>query len=128
VKTVILLALWALVSAAEVAADPVPTVKGSFVSVYYFLNDEPSTTTGNDATWNSDTNTVTFYEVFSRGNFKGYRNDYQCKGRIFFEIKDGTPIEIGPMCDTKMLNGLPVTTTVTDPDDDFLHIKTTFQF
>ena len=127
-KTVILLALWALVSASEVPADPVPTVKGSFVSVYYFLNDEPSTTTGNDATWNSDTNTVTFYEVFSRGNFKGHRNDYQCKGRIFFEIKDGTPIEIGPMCDTKMLNGLPVTTTVTDPDDDFLHIKTTFQF
>ena len=127
-KTGILLALWALVSAHEVAAEPVPTVKGSFVSIYYFQNSEPSTTTGNDATWNSGTNTVTFYEVFSKGNFKGRRIDYQCRGRIFFEIKDGTPIEIGPMCDTKMLNGLPVTTTVTDPDDGFVHVKTTFQF
>ena len=128
VKTGILLALWALVSAHEVAAEPVPTVKGSFVSIYYFLNSEPSTTTGNDATWNSETNTVTFYEVFSKGNFKGRRIDYQCRGRIFFEIKDGAPIEIGPMCDTKMLNGLPVTTTVTDSDDGFVHVKTTFQF
>ena len=127
-KTGILLALWALVSAHEVAAEPAPTVKGSFISIYYFLDNEPSTTTGNDATWNSDTNTVTFYEVFRKGNFKGRRNDYQCVGRIFFEIKDGTPIEIGPMCDTKMLNGLPVTTTVTDPDDGFVHVKTTFQF
>ena len=127
-KTGILFALWAFVSALAVSADPVTTVKGSFVSVYYFLDDEPTTTRGNDATWNSDTNTVTFYEVFSKGNFKGRRNDYQCKGRSFFEIKDGTPVEIGPMCDTQMLNGLPVTTIVKDPDDGFMYIKTTFQF
>ena len=50
VKTGILLALWALISAPAVAVDPVPTVKGSFVSIYYFLYSEPSTTTGNDAT------------------------------------------------------------------------------
>ena len=110
------------------AADPDPTIKGSFVSVYWFLDDAPSTTIGVYTIWNSDTYTDTFYKVFSKGNLEGRKVDYQCQGRIFSEIKDGTLIELGPLCDIKIENGLPVTTIVTDPDDSFVHIKTTFQF
>ncbi|QNJ20680.1 putative lipoprotein [Synechococcus sp. A18-25c] len=111
----------------EEVVAPDTTIKGSFVNVTYLLDAPPKTTTG-EATWNPDTNTVTYYDQFTEGNYKGYISNYQCQGRFHFEIKNGTPKKTWLACDTKMVDGKPVSTTVTYPEDGFFSSKVTFKF
>ena len=109
----------------EVVASEI--IKGSFVNVTYLLDAPPKTTKG-EATWNPDTNTVTYYDELKEGNDKGYRYNYQCQGLIHFEIKNGIPKETWLACDTKMVDGKPVSTTVTDLENGFFSSKVTFNF
>ena len=111
----------------EEVVAPDTIIEGSFVNVTYLLDAPPKTTKG-EATWNPDTNTVTYYDELKEGNDKGYRYNYQCQGLIHFEIKNGIPKETWLACDTKMVDGKPVSTTVTDLEDGFFSSKVTFNF
>ena len=114
----------------EEVAEPDPTINGSFVNVKYLVDEPPVTTIGNlgDATWNPETNTVTWYDEVQDGALQGLRWYSQCVGRDHYEVNNEGPRKDGWVCDTKMVDGKPVSTTVTDPINGFLSSKTTFQF
>ena len=114
----------------EEAAEPDPTIKGSFVNVKYLVDEPPVTTIGNlgDATWNPETNTVTWYDEVKDGAFQGHRWYSQCVGRIHYEVNNGVPKKDGMVCETNMVDGAPASITVAEPQDGFLSSKTTFQF
>ncbi len=114
-----------------VVEEPDPTIKGSFITVTYTLDAPPETTTGDDATFNPETGAFTFYATIQQGSYKGYKYNYECRGRIHYEEKfRSTEMKkTGMVCDTrKDAKGMPISVTVTDPADGFLSTKTTFQF
>ena len=112
----------------EEVAEPDPTINGSFVNVKYLVDEPPETTTGDDATWNPETNTVTWYDEVKDGALQGHRWYSQCVGRDHYEVNIDGPKKDGWVCETKMVDGAPVFITVTDPSDGFLSSQTTFQF
>ena len=112
----------------EEVAEPDPTINGSFVNVKYLVDAPPETTTGDDATWNPETNTVTWYDEVKDGALQGLRWYSQCVGQDHYEVNNDGPKKDGWVCETTMVDGAPVSITVTDPINGFLSSKTTFQF
>ena len=112
----------------EEVVEPDTTIMGSFVNLKYLVDAPPETTVGGDATWNPETNTVTWYDEVKDGALQGHRWYSQCVGRIHYEVNNGVPKKDGWVCETNMVDGAPASTTVTDPINGFLSSKTTFQF
>ena len=111
--------------------EPDPTIKGSFVNVTYLLDAPPITTSGDDATFNPETGGFTYYDTIKEGPYKGYKYNFECRGRIHYEqrFRSSEMRKTDMVCDTqKDSKGFPISTTVTDPSDGFLSSKTTFQF
>ena len=57
--------------------EPDPTIKGSFVNVTYTLDAPPTTTTGDDATFNPETGIFTYYDTIQQGDYKGYNYNFE---------------------------------------------------
>ena len=112
----------------ELAAEADGTIRGSFTAVISLLSAPPSITTGDDATWNPNTNTLTFYDTVKEIDAYGFRYNYQCVGQIHYDLKSGTPTQDGFVCDTVMKDGKPVSTTVTWPESGFLSAEVSFQY
>ena len=111
--------------------EPDPTIKGSFVNVTYTLDAPPTTTTGDDATFNPETGIFNYYDTIQQGDYKGYNYNFECKGRIHYEarFRSSEMRKTGMVCDTTTdEKGVPISVTVTDPSDGFVSSKTTFQF